>query len=71
MYEICGCVSGDVYLQDQDQNFYVQFAQDVSDHDPSATLVFNISVLDPSARYYIADTVPNADQTFFALSMAT
>ncbi|BDA44458.1 Prolyl endopeptidase [Coccomyxa sp. Obi] len=60
-----------VIYQDQDQNFYVQFAEDARDQNPSATLVFNTSVLDPSAKYYIADAVPNADQTYFALSMAT
>lgn len=60
-----------VIYQDQDQNFYVQFAEDVTDQNPSAVLVFNTSVLDPSAKYYIADAAPNADQTFFALSMAT
>ena len=51
-------------------NFYVDFAPDALDQSPSTALVYNTSLLDPSDQYYIAAAVPNADQTYFALSLA-
>lgn len=53
--------------QDVDKNFYVK--SEVNQLYETPKLVFNVSDLDPSGIYSIADWTANTDQSYIMLSL--